>query len=48
VRRLDIWDGAILLGAACMITGALMIYEPAGWILGGLCLYKIGVTVGSR
>lgn len=40
-------DGAGLLGAGMMAYGAHMIYEPAGYIVGG-ALLLLGAWLGNR
>jgi uncharacterized membrane protein len=29
---------AFFAGVVCLVVGAFMVYEPAGWIVGGLLL----------
>lgn len=42
-------DATMLAGAACVTTGAALIYAPAGWIVGGLLLIAIGLMwAGGR
>ena len=40
--------GLVAVGGGCMSVGAWMAYPPAGWIVGGLLLFSLGMIGALR
>ncbi len=38
----------VVTGGGCITTGAWMAYPPAGWIVGGLLLFSVGMIGALR
>ena len=40
--------GLVVAGGSCITAGAWMAYPPAGWIVGGVLLFSVGMIGALR
>ena len=40
---IDLRDGFVFGGLACVVIGVALIYTPAAWIIGGAALFWLGL-----